>query len=784
MRSTDHMAGVVSHRSSVSAGTTASPSKFTFAGVELYVGAREVHVNGQVQRIEPRVFDVLLHLVTHRDRVVSRDELLRLFWKTEFVTESVVARCIMKARRVIGDTDAHAPLIKTVHGSGYRFVGAVKASSSHEVPVVAEPAPRRYGAGPPLRVAVLPFRNLTTLSELIWVEYGLAALLKRTLESHGNVVVTPILEVVAALDGKFEHLTTAQCADLVAEIAGVGAVVAVQVLSRDAGFELAYEVYHRTEVWRSGQVCDTDLTRMTIDLAQRLGHALSSGDPQPPSWPFTSDAFANEAFARAMQAIEEQRQLVGLRYIEVCVATEPHAFEMDVEHVAALAAVEHPETLLRAQAVLSRACEGGDIASQVRLLRALSSYHQSVGQYPQARDTINRALALLGGTQDEHLAASVLLQSAELALGDLDLDLALQLGRRVMQIARTVSSDRLTSHCLRIEGIASHLRGDSEHALEVLKRSAEMSRMLKLQHADLAQTQHRIALIHRDAGRLDAAIEAIDQAVANARHAGMPMRLAQALLVQMLVYTEAGDEANASKAMQQLESPQLESLRCGRLLSRLGWAWLSWRAGRLDDALRELDELRPLGRQFPPLWFGFGVGLNAGAAIAGRRFELARELIAEIESAPMYEHDTLLQGLAHFLHAALAHAFDRRAETWLLLRRAIAVAPPGLVRANACLAAVWLACEEGALSEVPEWLAQVSAWTEQHPSGVMALARYRYACGDWQQAAELQARYVGHWPAAEVTDLHRDWLAIYRRSATAGRSEPIPPLARLFTLRM
>jgi len=777
------MGGLSSHRSSVPVGTQVSPSKFTFAGIELYVGAREVHVNGQVQRIEPRVFDVLLHLVLHRDRVVPREELLRLFWKTEFVTESVVARCIMKARRVIGDTDAHTPLIKTVHGSGYRFVGAVKTGNSHEI-ALAEPPARAYGTRTQQRVAVLPFRNLTTLSELIWVEYGLAALLKRTLESQSNVAVTPILEVVAALDGKFEHLTTAQCADLVAEIASVGAVIAVQVLSRDAGFELAYEVYHRAEVWRSGQLCDTDLTRMTIDLSQRLVGELAGTSPQPPSWPFTGDAFANEAFARAMQAIEEQRYLAGLRYIEVCVATEPHAFEMDVEHVTALAAVEHPETQFKAQAVLTRAVEAGDVASQVRVLRALSSYEQSIAHYPQARESINRALALLGGTNDQHLAASVLLQSAELAIGDRELDLALQLGRRVMQIAKAVASDRLMSHCLRIEGIVSHMRGDAIHALEVLSRSAEMSRVLKLQHADLTYTLHRITLIHRDAGRLDEAMAAIDEAVECAQHAGMPMRTAHMLTVQLVVHTAAGDLASANKALAQLESPHLDGTRAGHLMGLLARAWLAWRAGRVDEALRELDEARPIGRQFPLFWFTFAVGLNAGAAIAGRRFDLARELIADIETSSMYDHDNWLQGLALFLRAGLAHALNRRGETWSLLRRVIEIAPQSIARSSACLAAIWLACEENELSDVPEWLSQVPAWTEQHPWGLMTLARYRYAKGNWQAAVDLQTRYVEHWPSEEVSEFHRELLAIYRRSATTGRSEPIAPLPRLLTLRM
>ncbi len=77
---------------------------------------------GRRIRIEPKVFDVLLHLVRHRERVVSKQELLDTLWPGEAVSDSVLPRCIAAARRALRDDRSRQKLIQTVHGRGYRFV--------------------------------------------------------------------------------------------------------------------------------------------------------------------------------------------------------------------------------------------------------------------------------------------------------------------------------------------------------------------------------------------------------------------------------------------------------------------------------------------------------------------------------------------------------------------------------------------------------------------------------------------------------------------------------------
>ena len=94
-----------------------------FGDFELDEALYQLRRGGDVVKIEPKVFDVLVYLVRHRDRVVSKDELLAKLWPGEYVSESVLPRCITGAAEGRSATTAAGrQTIQTVHGRGYRFV--------------------------------------------------------------------------------------------------------------------------------------------------------------------------------------------------------------------------------------------------------------------------------------------------------------------------------------------------------------------------------------------------------------------------------------------------------------------------------------------------------------------------------------------------------------------------------------------------------------------------------------------------------------------------------------
>jgi class 3 adenylate cyclase/DNA-binding winged helix-turn-helix (wHTH) protein len=85
----------------------------------------ELRQREQLMAIEPKVFQVLLYLLQHRDRVVSKVELLEQCWPESFVSEAALTRCLTKLRKVVQADRAALPVIKTLHGQGYRFVADV-----------------------------------------------------------------------------------------------------------------------------------------------------------------------------------------------------------------------------------------------------------------------------------------------------------------------------------------------------------------------------------------------------------------------------------------------------------------------------------------------------------------------------------------------------------------------------------------------------------------------------------------------------------------------------------
>ncbi len=86
--------------------------------VELRNGARAVPV-------EPQVFDLLVHLIDNRDRVVSKEELFDTIWNGRIVSLSTLTSRINAARHAIGDSGSDQRLIKTVARKGYRFAGNI-----------------------------------------------------------------------------------------------------------------------------------------------------------------------------------------------------------------------------------------------------------------------------------------------------------------------------------------------------------------------------------------------------------------------------------------------------------------------------------------------------------------------------------------------------------------------------------------------------------------------------------------------------------------------------------
>lgn len=98
---------------------------YQFDAFTVDASVRELTVNGSAVKIEPKVFELLLHLIKHRDRVVSKDELVDKVWSGRFISDAAMSSAVRSLRRALGDDGKTQRFVKTLHSHGFRFIAPV-----------------------------------------------------------------------------------------------------------------------------------------------------------------------------------------------------------------------------------------------------------------------------------------------------------------------------------------------------------------------------------------------------------------------------------------------------------------------------------------------------------------------------------------------------------------------------------------------------------------------------------------------------------------------------------
>src|SRR5690554_1248857 len=119
--------------------TQPQPRSWGFAGFRLDRVSRELAAaDGTVVALAAKAFEVLVHLIEHRDRVVTKDELLSVVWSDRVVEENTLTQTVSTLRRALGTGAGDHRFIMTVPGRGYRFVATLDDA---DAPAGERPAP-------------------------------------------------------------------------------------------------------------------------------------------------------------------------------------------------------------------------------------------------------------------------------------------------------------------------------------------------------------------------------------------------------------------------------------------------------------------------------------------------------------------------------------------------------------------------------------------------------------------------------------------------------------------
>ncbi len=138
--------------------------RYCFEEFAFDIDRRELHRGAEVVSITPQVFDLLEYLIRNRERVVSKDDLIKAVWNGRIVSDAALTTRLNAARTAIGDSGEEQRLIKTLPRKGFRFIAAVREAESHISAAVADrPAePPALALPDKPSLAVLPFTNLSS----------------------------------------------------------------------------------------------------------------------------------------------------------------------------------------------------------------------------------------------------------------------------------------------------------------------------------------------------------------------------------------------------------------------------------------------------------------------------------------------------------------------------------------------------------------------------------------------------------------------------------------------
>jgi len=136
---------------------------YRFEKYVLDTDRRELRQGGDLVPLAPQVFDILVYLIHHRERVVSKDDLMAAVWGGRIVSESALTTRLNGARKAIGDSGEEQRLIKTLPRKGVRFVGDVgEEKQPPNTPARDTPAQvASLVSQEQPSIVVLPFANLS-----------------------------------------------------------------------------------------------------------------------------------------------------------------------------------------------------------------------------------------------------------------------------------------------------------------------------------------------------------------------------------------------------------------------------------------------------------------------------------------------------------------------------------------------------------------------------------------------------------------------------------------------
>jgi DNA-binding winged helix-turn-helix (wHTH) protein len=165
---------LASQKNSTAQPVPSWPARYaSFGKFVLDLHGDELYQDGRRTRVQGKVLQALLVLLSHAGEIVTREEVRQRLWPESFLVnlDANVNTAMNKLRQVLGDSSDNPIYIETIPRRGYCFIAAVEFSDvvrpQRPNPTDATGRPARLGiAETPLHtpdLMSLAFRGLTVL---------------------------------------------------------------------------------------------------------------------------------------------------------------------------------------------------------------------------------------------------------------------------------------------------------------------------------------------------------------------------------------------------------------------------------------------------------------------------------------------------------------------------------------------------------------------------------------------------------------------------------------------
>lgn len=116
--------------------------EYRFDGYRLSNQEQCLYHHRKTLSLSTKVYYLLLTLVENAGQVMSKDEIIEAVWPGQVVTDTALAKQVLRLRKLLKDPHREKPFIETHRGVGYRFTPQVEAISAERPPYPAAGAPQ------------------------------------------------------------------------------------------------------------------------------------------------------------------------------------------------------------------------------------------------------------------------------------------------------------------------------------------------------------------------------------------------------------------------------------------------------------------------------------------------------------------------------------------------------------------------------------------------------------------------------------------------------------------